>query len=67
MGSGVSVALEILFGLIDRAQAIGTLLTQARAEGRDITQAELDALVTADDIARAALVAAIARARKAID
>jgi hypothetical protein len=44
MGAGVTVALEVLFGLLDRAQAIGTLLAQARSEGRDITQAELDAL-----------------------
>ena len=63
MGAGTTVAFEVLFGLLDRAQAIGALLAQAKSENRDITQAELDALVTADDIARTAQVAAIERRR----
>lgn len=63
MGAGVAVALDLLFGLLDRASAIGALLTKAKGEGRDITDAELDALAAEDDAARAALVAAIAKRR----
>jgi len=63
MGAGAAVALELLFGLLDRAQSIGALLTKAQAEGRDVTQEELDALAAADDLARVGLVDAIAKAR----
>lgn len=55
--------IALLLGLLDRAAAIGTLITTARKEGRDITDAELDALVDADDAARADLVSAIERAK----
>jgi hypothetical protein len=64
MGTGAALAIQVLFGLLDRASAIGALIKQAQAEGRDVTDAELNALATADDAARAALVAAIAE-RKA--
>lgn len=53
----------LLLGLLDRAAAIGTLITTARKEGREITDAEIDALVDADDAARADLVLAIEHAR----
>ena len=59
-----ALAIQLLLGLLDRATAIGALLKQAEDEGRDISDAELDALAAADDQARAALVAAIAAARQ---
>ena len=64
MGTGAVVAINVLFGLLDRATAISALLKTAQSEGRDITTAELDTLVTADDVARAALEVAVAK-RKA--
>jgi len=59
-----ALAVSLILGLLDRAQAIGTLIKTARAEGRDITDAELDSLVAEDDAAREALDAAIAKARE---
>jgi len=61
---GATLALDLLFGLLDRAQAVSQLISAAQKQGRDVTQAELDVLVAEDDAARAALVAAIAK-RKA--
>jgi hypothetical protein len=58
-----AVAVDLLLGLLDRASAIGTLLAKANTEGRDVTDAELDALAAGDDAARAALDAAIKKAR----
>lgn len=63
MGAGAAVAIDILFGLLDRAASISALIKSAQSEGRDITAAELDALADADDAARAELVAAIAKRR----
>lgn len=63
MGAGAELALTLLFGLLDRAAEISALLVKAKAEGRDISQAELDTLSQADDVARAELVIAIARRR----
>lgn len=60
---GAAAAIQLLLGLLDRAAAIGQLLGKAKAENRDITEAELDALVADDDKARAALKAAIDKAR----
>ena len=60
---GASAAITLLLGLLDRASQIGALLGKAQAEGRDVTEAELDALVTDDGRARDALVAAIALAK----
>jgi hypothetical protein len=54
----------LLLGLVDRAAQIGTLLSTAHAEGRDVTAEELDALFAQDDVARAELQAAIAAARQ---
>ncbi|MCR4331724.1 MAG: hypothetical protein NUV34_03320 [Sulfuricaulis sp.] len=64
MGTGATVALNLLFGLLDRAQAVGALISKAQAEGRDVSDTELDALAASDDAARAALVQAIKDARK---
>lgn len=55
--------VTLLLGLLDRAAAVGTLISNARNEGRDVTLAELEALSDADDKARADLVAAIAQAK----
>lgn len=60
-----ALAVQLLLGLLNNATAIGSLLKQAQAEGRDITDAELAALTAADDAARKALVDAIAAAKGA--
>lgn len=57
------LAIQLLMGLLDRAQAISTLLNKAKAEGRDVTDAEIDELAAGDDAARAVLQAAIDKAR----
>lgn len=56
---GIETAITLLLGLLNQATAIGNLISKAKAEGRDITKAELTALQTADDNARKALQAAI--------
>lgn len=56
-------ALTLLIALLSQANEIGRLIRQAQAEGRDITDAELDALAIEDDAARARLAAAIEAAR----
>jgi hypothetical protein len=61
-----ALAVDLILGLIDRANAIGGLIGKAQAEGRDITDAELDALAAGDDAAKIALAAAIAKARAAL-
>ena len=58
-----AIVVDLLLGLLDRASAIGALLAKANAEGRDVTEAELDTLAGEDDAARAALDAAIKKAR----
>jgi len=58
-----AIAVSLILGLLDRASAIGALLKAARAEGRDLTEAEIDKLVAEDDAARTELDAAIAKAR----
>jgi len=57
------LAVQLLLGLLDRASSITALIQQAQASGKDITQAQLDALVADDDKARKALADAIAAAR----
>ena len=61
---GTEVAITLLLGLLDRAAAYGALISQAKAEGREVSEAELDALASEDDQARKDLKAAIAK-RKA--
>ena len=62
MGNAL-LLLNVLIPLLDKANQIGVLLAKAHAEGRDVTDAELDALVAGDDAAKAALAAAILKAR----
>ena len=61
---GTDLAITLMLAFLDRAAAYGALISKARAEGRDVTDAELDELAREDDAARADLVAAIAK-RKA--
>ena len=63
---GAEILITLLLGLLDRASQIGTLITTARGEGRDVTKEELDALVAMDQAARADLVAAIAKAKAGV-
>jgi RNA:NAD 2'-phosphotransferase (TPT1/KptA family) len=65
MGVGAVAAINLVLGLLDRAAAIGSLIQTAQAQGRDITEAELDQLVAQDDAARVKLDQAIAAARAA--
>jgi hypothetical protein len=53
------MAIDLVLQLLDRATEIGALISRAKGEGRDITQAEIDSLVSADDAAKAKLAAAI--------
>jgi len=55
--------VTLLLGIIERAAAVGALINTARAQGRDITTAELESLMDADDAARDALKTAIAAAK----
>lgn len=59
----LAVLMQVLLPLLDRAGAIGALISKAQGEGRDVTDAELDALFANDNAAKAALDAAIAASR----
>lgn len=58
MGNAL-ILTNLLLGLLDRADQIGSLLAKAHSEGRDVTPEELDALFADDATARAQLQAAI--------
>lgn len=60
--SNALILVSLLLQYSDKIATVGKMLTTAKAEGRDVTQAELDALFAGDDAARAALDAAIAAA-----
>jgi len=59
----ILVSLLLQYG--DKIATISKLITNARSEGRDVTDAELDALFADDDAARVALQAAIDAAKAA--
>lgn len=59
----IDLLLTLLIQLLSHADEIGKLIRNARAEGRDVTDAELDALAAKDDTAREALQDAINKAR----
>lgn len=61
-GNALILTNLILQGL-QQLQGFATLLNTARAEGRDVSNAELDALGAKDDAVNAALKAEIARQR----
>lgn len=56
-------AVALLIALLNQANALGNLIRNARAEGRDITDEELDGLAAGDDAARARLQAEIDKIR----
>jgi hypothetical protein len=56
-------AVVVLDSLLARASSLNASIMAARKEGRDITDAELEAAASKDDIARAALAADIAKAK----
>lgn len=56
---GTLAALAVLQQSLVMATQISALLATAKAENRDITMEELNGLAAADDIARAALDAAL--------
>lgn len=53
------LAVSLLIQLLSQADQIAKLLQLAKSEGRDVTDAELDALVAGDDAAKKALQDAI--------
>ena len=57
------ILIELLLGLLDRADTISKLLATAHKENRDVTSAELDALASVDDISRIKLQEAITEAK----
>jgi len=57
------LAITLLLGLLDRAASWGAIIAKAQAEGRPLTDAEVDTFVDADDASKAALEAAIAKAK----
>ena len=59
------LAVSLLLALINNAGQISQLITNAKAQNRDLTMAELQAIVDADQAARASLVDAIAAAQAA--
>lgn len=60
----ITLALELALQLLMKSQAISALIAQAQAEGRtQLTAAEWDTVIAADDQARQALVEAIAAAK----
>lgn len=57
------LAVDLLLALITNAGQISQLISSAKAQGRDITLAELQSIVDGDAVARANLVLAIAAAK----
>ena len=60
---GAEAIIGLVLSLIDRAAAYSAVIAKAKAEGRDVTEAEVAAAVAADDKARTAEQDAIKRAR----
>lgn len=46
------LVLELMLLALNQAAKMGAMISQARAEGRDISDAELDGLRAADDAAK---------------
>lgn len=63
MGAGAAMAIDVIFGLLDRVAAYTAIVTKARAEGRDVSDVELNALAREDDAARDKLAQSIATAK----
>lgn len=58
-------AVGLVLALLDKAALIGGMISKAQAEKRDLTAAELDQIVAADNAARAKLDEAIKAAKAA--
>lgn len=58
----LTTAIDAGLQIFTQAQQVAGLIVKAHAEGRDITEGELNAVVAGDDAARKVLVDAIARA-----
>ena len=58
---GTLAALAILQQSLTMASQISALLATAKAENRDVTMEELNGLAAQDDVAKAALAAAIGK------
>jgi len=61
--TAAAAGIGLLLQLIEQAARVSTVIRQAQAENRELTSAELAQLAVENDAARAALVAAIDRAR----
>lgn len=59
------LAVSLLLAVINNAGQISQLISTAKSQNRDITMAELQAIIDADQVARANLVIAIANAKAA--
>ena len=57
------LVLQLLLSALSQTAAIGALLNRVKAEGRDVTEEELNGLTAQDDAARQALADAIAKAK----
>lgn len=58
----VDLAITLLLTLAQNAGKISGLIQQAQSEGRDITEEEWASILSDNDLARKALVEAIAKA-----
>jgi hypothetical protein len=61
----LDLAVSLLLALINNAQGISQLISNAKNQNRDLTLAELQGIVDGDAVARANLVLAIAAAKAA--
>lgn len=61
--TAAAAGIGLLLQLIEQAARVSAVIRQAQAENRELTSAELAQLAAENDVARAALVAAIDRAR----
>lgn len=59
------LVLSLLIALINQAATVSAMIQKAKAEGRDVTAAELQTLLDTDALERAKLVIAIAAAKAA--
>jgi hypothetical protein len=60
---GVAEGINLVLLLLEKATTMAAALSKAHAEGRDLTEAEVDTFVAADDAARDKLNEAIKNAR----
>lgn len=59
-----NLVLTLMIALLGRTQVLATILQNAKAEGRDVTDAEVDSAFAGDDVARAEFQKLIDDARK---